>query len=279
MRAMTSPRRTSAPSCDTTQVSTPSRSDFVVERSSSRRACAASLSSEPRSSERPSSCTPVARSAFFRSSRSCASSICACLTDSSDRRSASRENSPSLNSCWSPSSCACADWSFERLDLEPAVEIDQRFLERQPRLRLLVVLDLEVLHHLLERQHRFADIELDDGVALLQVRARGAEAAGARARPADSRARARPPGRPCPDAMITASTGPAVTIARANARAGHGRPNPPGQPHDHQRSDQDRNGHLQRFSQPILTPDSGREVAIHAPGFIKAHAASGQKMQ
>ena len=53
----------------------------------------------------------MARSALSRSSRSCASSICACLTASSERRSASRENSPSLNSCWSPSSCACADCS------------------------------------------------------------------------------------------------------------------------------------------------------------------------
>ena len=155
-----------------------------------------------------------------RSSRSCASSICACFTASSERRSASRESRPSLNSCWSPSSRACADCSSSVLTSSRAVEIDQRFLERQPRLRLLVVLDLQVLDDLLERQHRFADVELDDRIAPLQA-----------ARPAAARMRSTrassglestrsTSGTTVPVAMITASIGPLVTLRRADPRRG-----------------------------------------------------------
>ena len=53
MRAITSPRRTSAPSWGSAQVTTPSRSDLAVARSSRRRASTTSLSIAARSSPRP----------------------------------------------------------------------------------------------------------------------------------------------------------------------------------------------------------------------------------
>ncbi len=192
MRAMTSPRRTSAPSCDTTQVSTPSRSDFVVERSSSRRACAASLSSEPRSSAEP-----------FELHAGGALGVLALVAElrELDLRLLDRElraaqrlarEQAFLEQLLIAFEPRLRRLQLERLDLEPAVEIDQRFLERQPGLRLLVVLDLEVLDDLVEREHRLADVELDDRVALFQVRAGPLRGCAARARRAGSRARARP---------------------------------------------------------------------------------------
>ena len=133
MRAMTSPRRTNAPSCDSTQVRTPSRSDLVVDRSRSRRACAASLSRDPRSSPSPSSWTPAAFWAFPRSCCSCVSSICPCFTASSERRSDSREMSPSLNSWTIGIEPGLRRLQFEALHFETAIQVDERLLERQPR--------------------------------------------------------------------------------------------------------------------------------------------------
>ena len=66
---------------------------------------------------------------------------------------------------------------LQRLHLDPSVEIDQRFLQRQPGLRLLVLLDLEILDDLVERQLRFADIELDDRGRRVEMGARTLEEA------------------------------------------------------------------------------------------------------
>ena len=197
MRAMTSPRRTSAPSCDSTQVSTPSRSDFVVDRSSSRRACAASLSSEPRSSARPSSCTLVGAlrvGPLLPELRQLDLRLLDRQLGAAQRLAREQALLEQLLIAVEP---RLRRLQLERLDLEPSVEIDERLLERQPRLRLLVLLDLEVLDDLVERQHRLADVELDDRVALLQMGAGPLQDARARARRAGSRARARLRARPC----------------------------------------------------------------------------------
>ncbi len=274
MRAMTSPRRTSAPSCDSTHVSTPSRSDFVVDRSSSRRACAASLSSEPRSSDRPFELhgwSPARR--CCARSRSCASSICACLTASSERRSASRENSPSLNSCSSPSSCACADCSSSVLTSMPAVEVDQRLLERQPGLRLLVVLDLEVL----DRPSRAASTDSltsssTTGSPRLSCAPGRCSRRSTRASSGLESTRSTS-GTTMPDAMMTASTGPVVTRAvRMRVRLMRG-PHPAGQPDHQQRDDNDGQGHAERAPAAILTADFRGEVAIHVRSINKRRAA------
>ena len=185
------------------------------------------------------------RSAFFRSSRSCASSICACLTASSERRSASRESRPSLNSCRSPASCACADCSSSVLTSIRPSRSTSDFSSVSRVCACWFSLILQVLDELVERQHRFADVELDDRVAALRVGARPLQdpqhARVERAREhaldlGDDRARRHD------DRVDRAGR----DAGRADARAAHRRPQPAGQPDDEQRHNQERDGDLER---------------------------------
>ena len=272
MRAMTSPRRTSAPSCDSTQVSTPSRSDFVVERSSSRRACAASLSSEPRSSDEPFELHARwrARRSCARS-RSCASSICACLTASSERRSASREKSPSLNSCWSPSSCDCADCSSS---VFTSIRPSRSTSDFSSVSRVCACWFSLILRSLTTLSSASTD-------SLMSSSTTGSP----RFRWAPGRCRSRSTrassglestrstsGTTVPDAMITASTGPAVTRAvRIRARLTDGRIQPGSQMIRH-RQQQERQADARQRAALRLRLNFGSQLAIHGPAHIKACA-------
>ena len=194
------------------------------------------------------------------------------------RRSASRESSPSLKSCCLAFEPRLRGLELERLDLQAAVEIDQRLLERQPGLRLLVVLDLEVLHDLLERQHRLADVELHHRIALFQVRARPLEDPQ-HARVERAREHALDLGGDRAGRHDDRLDGPRRDPGGADPRAVDRRAHPARKPDDDQRQDQNRHRDLEHPPAAILSSNFWSERAVHTIALINGRAVAGLELQ
>ncbi|CAN5685944.1 hypothetical protein BH24ACI4_BH24ACI4_23620 [soil metagenome] len=133
---------------------------------------------------------------------------------------------PVLEQLRLPLEACLGGFELQRLHLEAPVQVNERLLECQPCLRLLVLLDLQVLDHSLERQHRFADVELDDGIPRFKLAPGRWSSRRTRASSGLESTRSTS-GATTPEAMITASTGPVTTGAvRIRERATVGRIHP-----------------------------------------------------
>ena len=167
---------------------------------------------------------------------------------------------------------------LEGLHLEASIEIDERFLERQPRLRLLVLLDLEILDDLVERQHRLADVELDDGIALLQMGARPLQDLE-HARVERAREHSLHFGHDRAGGRDDGLDGTCGDRRRADARTRERGPNPPGQRRENHGNEHGRDDDFQHAPQALLRFDTRGKRTIHAAIMTKGRAVLGQQFQ
>ncbi len=269
MRAMTSPLRTSAPSCSSTHVSTPSRSDFVVARSRTRRASVTSLPAELRSRLSPWSSTSVVRSAFFRWASSWASSACAWLTASSDWRSASRDSSCSANSALLPCSLASAPCSSRRFTSMRPSRSTSDFSSPSRVWACLFSLTFELVHELVEAEDRLADIELHDRIAGLD-RGAGAGQDPQHARVERARQDALDLGHDRSRGGEARFDGAGGDDRRPHARSAHRRTHPARQPDQHRGNHDEGDDDAGRLLEAIQALNVFGQGAIHhaAPPLI-----------
>ena len=270
---MTSPFRTRAPSCDSAQVTTPARSDLVVDSSTSRRAWLASLSSVPRSSVRVSSAT-LRRGLGVGSLRPQLVQLDAGLGQgqlgAAERVAREQPLGDQRPVAGQP---GLGRLDLELLDGDLAVESASEVSSVRRCCGLLVLLHLEIALQLVERQHRLAGVELDDGVAALDARAgplQDAQHAGVH--------RA---GEHALDLGDDGARGHDHRLDRAGRHAGgadagarHAGPQQVGQPRDEQHHADDRHGGDHDADAHPAASFGGSDLAIHAGRLVKARARS-----
>ena len=270
---MTSPLRTRAPSCDSAQVTTPARSDLVVD-SSTRRWRLAGFLVQRAALERQGVERHLGRGLGVGSLRPQLLQLDAGLGQgqlgAAERVAREQPLGDERPVAGQP---GLGGLDLELLDGNLAVELGERGLERQALLGLFVLLHPEIALQLVERQHRLAGVELDDGVAALDAGAgqlqdpqhAGVHRAGEDALDlGDDGARGH-------DHRVD---GAGRHAGGADAGARHAGPQQVGQPRQEQHHGQDRHDGDHDADADPAASFGGGNLAIHASRIVKARARS-----